>query len=242
MHQPQQGISASPHSLNGEKTKHLFGWGFFSLYFFKRRCSAKPFKREFLQLMHLLQTPNCFSLCWEKAAPSSLQFGSATWRSQCCWACGDAKICSTSSRWALQLGRLLLQAEQGPFLLRCNPGWSLLLLSKAGVQSRASCVWNIPLLPQLYSLGIKGNLRFISSSASHFCGSKVLKVLKAPSQWSAEQHRCLGMFYSRIQHTNWKSVVLRPWVRTCGTCIYKNPLKFPPVAAWSMRAKQLFCT
>lgn len=36
MHQPQQGISASPHSLNEEKTKQLFG-GFFPPIFL-REC------------------------------------------------------------------------------------------------------------------------------------------------------------------------------------------------------------
>lgn len=63
MHRPQEGISASPRSLNGEKTKHLFG-GFFSpLYFFNRRCLTKLLKREFLQLMHLLKTHVWFFLC-----------------------------------------------------------------------------------------------------------------------------------------------------------------------------------
>lgn len=57
MHQPQQEISASPHSLNGEKIKYLFGGIFSPLYFFRRRYLTKLFKREFLQLMHLLKTP-----------------------------------------------------------------------------------------------------------------------------------------------------------------------------------------
>lgn len=81
--------------------------------------------KTLLQLMHLLKTQVWFFLCWEKAGPNSLLFGSATWRSRCCRARGDAKIWSvsrdfTSSKGVLQLRRLLLEAQEAPFLLRCN--------------------------------------------------------------------------------------------------------------------------
>lgn len=178
MHQPQQRIAASPHSLNGENTKHLFGGYFFPLYFFKRRCWTKLFKREFLQLMHLLKIA-LFSCAGKRLLPTC----SATWRSQCCWACGGAKICSgsrdfTSSKGILHWGGSCCRHSRVPFFWGAIPGWSLLLLSRAGVQPRAPWIWNISLLPQLYSLGAKGNLRLLSSSASHFCGCRVPKGLK----------------------------------------------------------------
>lgn len=84
----------------------------------------------------------------------------------------------------------LLEAEQCPFLGRCNHR----LVSAPPEQGRTSCVWNISLLPQLYSLGIKGNLRLIIS-APHFCGSRVLQVLNGmfnSNLWAAGSNSLMG--------------------------------------------------
>lgn len=193
-------------------------------------CLTRPFKREFLQLMHPLKTPICFLCAGKRLLPA-----------QCCLAV------LLSSWWCQNLLREqsshLLQVASAAFFLfsflwGVITGWSLLLLSGAGVQPRASCVCNISLLPQLYSLGIKGNLRLISSSASHFCASRVLKGFKYSIPvgcWAAQVPGNVLLFI----YAHW-------WEASCtqdlDQDIFKNPLKFPPVAAWSMRAKQLFCT
>lgn len=240
MQQPQQGISASPHSLNGEQTKSVWGV-YFPLWFFKKRWLTKLFKREFLQLMHPLKTPVCFFCAGKRLLPA-----------HCCLAVpqGEASAAELVVMPKSAQGAEISPSPSGSaafflffsFLLRCNHR----LVSAPPEQGRCST--------QSFSC-----LQCFFTSSTLFLGNKrkleAHVLLSLSFLWIQSPEGIKKLHPSGVLSSTgaWECFIpvsglqdpAHWWEASCAQDldqdIFKKPLKFPPVAAWSMGTKQLFC-